>query len=485
MNKKTICTLLALAILLASTTACGGTASTDTTADTTPEVTTEPPRDDLPDMTFGGETFNILCRTEWAYEFDVEETGDVVDDAIWARNRAVEERFDVKLAFTHVNGLWDDREGFLGAISTSVMANDGAYDMVAGYQAYMVTPALEGLLLNILTMEHIDPEAKWWSQKCVESTTVNGKLFLLPGDIALSLWESIFVMYYNKQLAKEYEIDDLYALVNDGKWTHDKLYELSTKVSADVNGDSQFDENDLYGFASSNDNHARVWFAPYDLPITTRNADGFMEMSYNTARTHNALEKLVQLYSAQSSYKKFMEFDELHSGWKGSNMFSENRVLFAPAFLQTATKLRAMETDFGIIPLPKFDENQEDYITTVHDSTSVVCFPKTVKNAEMSGLIAEALCIYSHYDVIPEYYELTLKTKGARDEESGEMIDLIRDSVMFDFGALHTVPMNGTIDLLGNLIVQGNTNFASKYASKEKSFEANLAAINEAYKNAE
>jgi len=483
MKKRIICAVLALLVLVPVMTACkDGKETADTTAFETVETTAaETSRDDLPDKDFGGAAFNILGRDQWAYEFDTDETGDVVDDAVYKRNVAVEERFGVKLSYTQLSGLWEDRDKFLGSLSASIMANDQAYDMVAGYQAYMVTPALEGLLLNILNIDHIDPEAKWWSQKCVESTAVNNKLYLIPGDIAISLWESIFVMYFNKSLASQYGLEDMYALVESGNWTHDKLAELSGKVSGDINGDSVYDENDLYGFASSSDNHARVWFSPYELHITTRNSDGFMEMSYNTERTQNALEKLVQLYSAQSSYKRFEEFDELHVGWKGSNMFSENRVLFAPGYLQTATKLRDMETDFGIIPLPKFNELQDSYFTTVHDSTSVICFPKTVKDEEMSGLIAEALCIESHYDVVPEYYELALKTKGARDDESGKMIDLIRESVMFDFGALHTVPMSGTLAMLGNLIIAGNTDFASAYAGKQTIFETALKQINEAY----
>lgn len=353
--------------------------------------------------------------------------------------------------------------------------------MVAGFQAYIVTPALEGYFLNILDMNHINPDADWWSKKCNEITTVNGQLYMITGDIALSMWESIYTLFFNKQLASEYNIGDLYELVKSGKWTLDKLYELSEKVSGDLDGNGVYDENDLYDFASSDDNHARVWFVPCDLHITTRGEDGFMKMSYNTERTQNALEKLVKLYSAQSSYKRFAAFNSTYINLDCPNMFRENRALFAPAYLKIAAILRDMNTDFGINPLPKYDEIQENYYTTVHDSTSMICFPNNVKDENMSALIAEALCVYSHYDVIPKYYDISLKTKSARDTESEAMIDLIRDSLTFDFGAMYTVPMGGTIGILGNMIVAGDTNFASKYASIESTLEANLEKINEAY----
>ena len=99
----------------------------------------------------------------------------------------------------------------------------------------------------------------------------------------------------------------------------------------------------------------------------------------------------------------------------------------------------------------------------------------------MSGLIAEALCVYSHYDVIPEYYEISLKTKSSRDTESEAMIDLIRDSLMFNFGEMYSVMLDGALGLLGNTIIEGRSNFASRYASVEQKFEANLEKINEAY----
>lgn len=481
MKKNRIALMLVIAAVM-NAISCGDNANSDdeTTSDTVSDTVTK--RDDLPDVNYNGEEFNMLIRTEWAYEFDVEETGDIVDDAVYSRNRAVEERFGVDFEYTQVNGGWNDREQFLNFLTSSILAGDGEYDMVAGSGVYMVTPVLEGYFLNILDMNNIQPDAKWWSQKCADSLTVNGQLYTITGDIALSLWDGIYVMFFNKQLAEEYHVEDIYALVKNGEWTVDKLYEISSTVSSDLNGDSVYDANDLYGFATSNDNHARVWYAPFDLQIVSRGEDGFMYMSYNSEKTQNALEKLVKLFSAQSSYKYFNAFNSTYINDSGdSNMFEENRVLFTQGYLKNASTLRDMDTDFGIIPLPKYDEAQSEYYTTVHDSTTMICFPMTVNDPDMSALIAEALCVYSYYDVVPKYYDISLKTKSARDTESEEMIDIIRDSVTFDFGALYTIPIDGTLPLLGNMVIQGNTNFASTYASNKTKFETNLENINKAY----
>ncbi len=176
--------------------------STDAAAATTPvETDRSEISDNLPDVDYEGAEFNILCRTEWAYEFSVEEqTGDLVSDAIYERNSKVEERFNVDLVYSEVDGSWGAQDTFLNTLNNSILAGDGAYDLVAGYQAYMITPAMEGYFLNILDLDYIDASAPWWSEQLNDSITVNDKLYLTTGDIAISLWENIYVMLYNGAL---------------------------------------------------------------------------------------------------------------------------------------------------------------------------------------------------------------------------------------------------------------------------------------------
>jgi ABC-type glycerol-3-phosphate transport system substrate-binding protein len=480
---------LLLSALLLSATACGTeqpniqtddsilSESTETFAETERSAI----KDSLPPKDYGGKDFTILCRTELKYEFDIpEQIGEIVSDAIYERNSKVEERFNIKLKYNIIDGAWSSQNTFLNTLNSSILAGDGEYDMVAGYQAYMITPAMEGYFLNILDMDEIDTNAPWWSKKCNDSITVNNRLYMTTGDIAISLWENIYVMFFNKQLAEDNKLPDLYEIVKNGQWTVDKLYELSSTVSRDINGDTKFDDQDLYGFACSKVNHTRMWQVACNLPITTPDKDGFMVLSFNTERTQNALEKLVNLYKLQSSYSNFEALGE-PGQLKEPTMFIENRAMFVTAFLGAASTLRDMNTDFGIIPYPKLDENQDEYRTTAHNSTSMICFPKTVRDPQMSAIIAEALCAESYRHVIPKYYEISLKTKISRDESSEEMIDLIRDSLIFDFGWVHSVPMDSIGSFLASLIVSGSTDFASSYKSKEAAFNAGLEKINKAY----
>jgi hypothetical protein len=97
-----------------------------------------------------------------------------------------------------------------------------------------------------------------------------------------------------------------------------------------------------------------------------------------------------------------------------------------------------MENDFGILPPPKFDENQADYYAAVDAwCTSTVSVPITVGDKERTGLILETLAYESRYILLPAYYDINLKTKFARDEESAAMIDIILNNRLYDLGDMY------------------------------------------------
>ena len=163
------------------------------------------------------------------------------------------------------------------------------------------------------------------------------------------------------------------------------------------------------------------------------------------------------------------------------NMFAGNRALFYAIFFANITSLRTMETDFGILPYPKLDESQAQYSSTSRDNFDLFVLPVDVKDKEFSGIITEALCAESYRSVVPTYYDVVLKTKTSRDEESAEMIDIIRDSLTFDLGYLCSTSLNGLGHIFVNLVRNNSTDLASKYASAENAAQAALQEMLAAY----
>jgi hypothetical protein len=142
--------------------------------------------------------------------------------------------------------------------------------------------------------------------------------------------------------------------------------------------------------------------------------------------------------------------------------------MFADRGLGQAKALRGMNGDFGILPWPKFTE-EDEHSTVINGHASLMLMPVTVEDPEKTGAIAEALCAIGSRDVIPAFYEVSLKTKFSRDAESEKMIDIIKNSLIYDLG----YASGGTFQSVGHdLAGQNNPDFSSYYASHES------AAIN-------
>lgn len=302
-----------LAALTLALSACGGTQGTaadDTTTDKTTSADTDDTtpaetdrsqvKDNLPVKDYGGDKFTILYRNEWAYEFIAdEENGDILNDAVFRRNRAVEDRFKVSFEFVGLPGTWNSSE-YKNAITNSVVAGDSEYDLITGYQADMINHAMQGYFMNVYDMPYINTEAPWWSEKSNSALTVHDKLFMTTGDIAVTLWDNMYVMFFNKKLAEQYAIPDMYEIVDNHEWTIDKLAELSKNVSSDVDGNSVYDENDLYGFVTSPSNHMRAWMVAGETPLTKLNDNGEVEACFMTERTINMVDRLKPSTSSRA-----------------------------------------------------------------------------------------------------------------------------------------------------------------------------------------
>ena len=458
------------------------------TNDVAPEDTstnieeTETTADNLPEITFDNADFNILMRTEYEHEFHTEsETGDVVNDAVLARTRAVEERFGVKINSIPVTGNFSQRDVFIGALRDSVAAGDGAYDMVAGAANYLMSLAGEGLFLDLLGSKYIDFNQPWWSSDFAEKMSINGVLYTATGDVAFNTLEDMIVMFFNKQMFADYGIELPYELVKNGGWTFDKMTKTVKKVSEDVDGNDIFDAADKYGLMLEG-NTVKTIMMSMGVNFSERDENGLPKMAYMS-------DKLINIFDRVKSFVEDREHvfthpvtgDSLEVFRSMQNIFSESRTLFMSLVLSTAQALRSTETDFGIIPMPKYDTEQADYRTVVLEKFTIIGIPASAKNPEMSEVIIEALASESAATTIPAYYDVFLKVKQSRDTESAEMLDLIRASVVYDFAYVNGWTLSNLTNLF-NDVMTSNGNLVSSYEKISASVEEKLSELIEAYK---
>ncbi len=492
MYGKHLTAVALLLVTLLGTAACGssddGAAVTDAaeqTAAAVAETETAETRlyDSVPDKDFGGKTFDILTAGNWnndwteIYDFQAEEeNGEPINDAVFQRNLAIEERFNVDIV--EINNMGNDKGGTgKGAkfIEKSVMASDFAYDasLMGAYD--VSTLSYNNYLLDLASeVPHVDLTKPWWDQKASSDLAMRGKMYYTTGDISTIDNDCTFCMLFNKNLLNTYDMEDPYQLVRDGKWTLDKFMEMASQVSQDLNGDSKYDENDLYGFCIWQDSMMGMVNAAGEK-FCTINESGDLELTLNTERTMDMITRYMTL-----AYDRTISFSIFHSGDLIEQMFANDQVLFYSRYLCIIKKYRNMDTDFGVLPYPKFDEAQDAYYHTVAPyGCSFICVPAVVEDVEMTGSVLEAMACESMYTVTPAYYDITLEGKQLRDDESAEMLDLILGSRVFDLGQFYQV--GGYNEEIMNLFRNNKTDFISMYEKFENKAIKKLEEINTAF----
>ena len=488
-GKSRIAVLLALAMIAAALTGCGSANETETKTTTNPDSsddTTSPYLDSLGSYNFGGKEFTVLCRdtsdgiayNEVAVD---EENGDVIDDAVYNRNIEVSERFNVKIKANRVIGNWPNRDEFTTTLKTSVLAGDGAFDLILGYQAYSANTDITECLYDFTDLPLINLDAEYYYHDIIDEVMVNGKLYYIAGDYTYSVWPSLFVFYFNKQIAENNNVGDLYSLVREGSWTLDKLNELCANVYQDLNGNAEKDDADLFGLATDYENVADAYYSALQVKITDRDASGIPVINKDISKMEEVVGKLNKLYHESDGVYSLKTHSSMTTN-PLAKIFTESRALFYPDVLGKAITFRDMTADFGIIPYPKWDEEQDKYYTQPNNAYSVMMVPTDAKDTEMTSVMIEALNAASYKTVIPAVYDKSLKVKFTRDEDSADMLDIIREGISFHFGYYYTVTLNnGATAWRMRDILSSQGNVASTFASCSERLEANLQKIIDFY----
>ncbi|MBR5870382.1 MAG: hypothetical protein IKZ09_05055 [Clostridia bacterium] len=484
--KRKLSFALALLLLSASAAACsdGGAVSAETTAavgDTDTAAVTEPAEtepsyepDDLPeDLDFGGEIVHIFGWERDVPEFTVEEeSGDIVNDAIFQRNRTVEERLNVELTYTLAPGNSTYKGDWVKTVKQTTMAGDGANDIVSGYSMAGASLAYNRLLIDLKEQPYLDFAKPWWPSSLIDEATCDGKLYFCSGDISNYMIYYLNAVFFNKSLAQAYDVEDLYTLVREGKWTLDKLAQLSADAYHDLNGDGKKDPADQFGFTLSSVCADSLFFSS-GLRTTEIGDDGLPAISpmFGSEKTQSLVAWLNDLFKTNSAYLS-LDNDYMLPFLEERAMFFLVDVAFA------GDKLRYTDIEYGILPLPKYDEAQDAYYTIPSFTYTLYGIPVDAKTPDRSAAVLECLASEAYRTVSPALFETALKVKYAGDDATSEMYDIIRGGVVFDIGRIFNDSMNSlTYSLFRGSLQQGNSNWASTYKSNSKSLEKQLAKV--------
>lgn len=494
MNNKRLLAILLAALMTASMTACGAPAETETTGtdevletvetEAVPENDMEARKlvsDNLPDKDFGGEDFTILGYDfTYGYMYAEELNGDVFNDALFNRNTGVAERFNVNM-----NILGEaDYNGTSQIIKTAVLSGEDTYDLVAYHYVQMGNDLLSDVYLNFRDVPYINFENPWWNSSTENLLTYKGRTFLAFGSLDLTTISQASCFFYNMSMGEQYEMEDIFSLVMEGKFTIDKVAEMGKIVYKDVDGNGVKDATDQYGYGFSRKGDADGYLQSFGKKLVEVNDDGSMALD----RYYD--EKLVSIMEKLNALQSNEEWVWSEDAWNvGFNRFVENTLLFGHGYIaMTQWGMRDSEIDYAVLPVPKWDEAQDNYYITVGGSGDAQAVLRTASNLEKIGIVTEALNAESWKTCEAAYYENTIKYKSTRAEENVEVLDMMMESRIFDFGSVYggwSSSGGGATFWIHEVLNKGSADIASYYQSKKSTWEGYMESVLAAFENYE
>ena len=407
-----------------------------------------------------------------------EETGDVVNDSVYLRNAAVEERLGVNFKIVSQPGNYGNMNQFSKNITASVLAGSGEYDLIASYNLIAPTFILNGILRNLAEVDYLDFDKPWWPENIIDEMQIDGKFYLATGDASIGLFKWMYCTYFNKQMLENLGLEDPYQLVGDGKWTIDRLDAMAKNAYEDLNGDGVENQGDRYGLVVRANMQAAAFISSCDIPITSRDSDGYPVMAFGSERVVSVVQRLYELFNTNPGY-----IVGLPNSDNDETTFAAGNALFYMGYLGYSSVLRDVDDfDFGIVPAARLDENQEDYKIYVGNEYTFYSLPVDAKAPSMTGAVLEAFASEAYRTTTPAYYETALKIKYSRDDASAQMLDMMKANIDFNFGYIYANNIGDNPAAQFRYAVRdGKSDCASTYASREAKYSADLETIVETY----
>ena len=455
--------LLLTSLLAVSMISCGGdsTTPTVTNAVTTSAVPAETEAvritANLPERDFGGEEFTFYGRIYAGGDWSADDIlihsadGDTINDAVYERTVYIEDTYNVKL------GVIESQNGSIGGmVKPLLLAGDTSFQAIVSAVVDAGGWAAEHLLWDLNEVGNLDLTQEWWSQKANSTMSLANKQYYITGDIFIVDNQAIRMVFFNKDMIEEFDLESPYTLVRNNEWTIEKLVEYSETVQGDLNGDNTFKPgDDRFGTMAQGSFGSVLYYASGNT-ITAKDKDDLPYIACNTDAAMTVMSGISQLISSCDAILMSNENTSTDSAWPDNvRHFMDGRVLFAPEVLLLIELARNCPVDIGMLPPPKYDASQDGYYCFADNwCPNVVSIPITNAKPDDAGFIIEAMAADSMNNLTPAYYEVALTEKYARDKESVEMLDLILDSMVLDNANIFG--WGGMEGAVGTAINEGN-----------------------------
>ena len=396
--------------------------------------------------------------------------GTPINDAIFERNLFLNEIYNFNIELTTGANMQQE-------IAQLVTSGDQTYDVFAASAGNSMASARNGYYYNLHSLESIDLNNPWWDHSLIDPLTIENRAFVTTGDITIVPKEGVRVFFFNKELREMLQLESPYDLVNEGRWTFDIMFSMLQGAESDLNGDGKIDDNDRYAFQGTSD-FPMLFYIGSGEYLISKDENDIMYYSAETERSLTVLEHITELI-AQTKDICLSTRD-----WQGMlKKFNNDQALFYTDAALHIETMRSYDVEFGVLPAPKFDEQQENHINYIDYFCNIFyAIPISAGDPENTAYLLEIISASSQHYLTPAYYDVCLKTKYSRDEESSAMLDIIFDTYRVDLADIYSLPIETQVcEMMGS----GTNYFSSLFAAHRKAVPKQLTKIHEAYRKTE
>ena len=391
----------------------------------------------LPAADYGGAVFTVgnLSGYDWCdvtLDVGADDTGEMLNDAIYRRNREAEEKYNVVMETADI--AYNDKN----KIKNQMLAGYCEYDIMQMPMLYTIAPlTIENYIADANKLDKLDLSNPWWDAFAHSCTSIGGKQFFLFGDFTIADKEYAAIIFLNKELQQSYGLPDYYQVVREGKWTIGVMLESMRAVTQDLDGDGKWTKDDQYGFVVNTHSQQAVFYGAGET-IIKKDGNDMPYWAIKSEAYLNAFDKMCEFLNTDNTTANAFKLNSHQD-----EMFANGKALFDSTLLAAVrapvtTSMRDVEYEFGILPIPKLNENQQNYYSFMDGSTPCMAVLNNgPERLERASVIFEALNAKSSEEVQPKYMEYALPLKFFRDEESFEMLEIVLKNRIFDMAVIY------------------------------------------------
>lgn len=455
-------------------------------------------RDDLPAEVcdLGGMTISIysLCQQFAANEFKTDDTSTVIGQAVFLRNSNVQDRLNCTIEVDEIIG--DPVGGTAyNHVNNMVMAGetDTGNHIINTASMKMVSMSMNGMFADLNTLQYMDLGKNYYSQGYNEALSFGNSQYCVTGKFTLSYYRYMIATFINKEMFEERKVELPYQVVRDGKWTFEYMAQLTKNFYEDLGVGGAKDAEDILGFAGyvgPGSSQTDGYMSSSNLRVMKKDMYNHYVFDIDREAFSNAIDKVYLLYNSDGAFvsKDFNNEMTVEKFGKGEVAMINYRMYVVE---QADIRASKVATTYGILPLPKSDENQENYYSYVQDQCFLWGIPKLYEGDMLQkiGIFIEAYASESYRTTKNAYYEVALTGRYVNDTDSIEMLAIMDSTVYVDPVNMFNNNGDNSIHLSTNALREvyasgSNTviNTIEKYINSDTQIVEN---INKAFKNIE